>query len=134
MIEKIKNKTGTRCGQILPVSQDTIINKINELVDAVNNQQTQLNDHGCRLLDLQNRITVLDDPSYREAESELADPYVEQRKWIGKLCMFWDDDYEHDYFDTLKGITDDGLFIGHNGTWKHCEPVKLDDEIIYKGE
>ena len=36
MIEKIKNKTGTYCGQTLPVCQDTIINKINELCDAVN--------------------------------------------------------------------------------------------------
>lgn len=38
MIEKIKNKTDTYCGQTLPVSQDTIINKINELVDVVNKQ------------------------------------------------------------------------------------------------
>lgn len=43
MVEKIKNKTGTYCGQILPVRQDTIINKINELVDAVNELQKTRN-------------------------------------------------------------------------------------------
>ena len=42
--------------------------KINELVHAVNNQQIQLNNHECRLLDLQNRVAALDDPTYHEAE------------------------------------------------------------------
>lgn len=63
-----------------------IINKINELVDTVNKQQIQLNNHECRLLDLHSRITALDDPTYHEAEPEPADPYAEQRKWVGKLC------------------------------------------------
>lgn len=39
---------------------DKAIKKINEIVDAVNNQQIQLNNHKCRLLDLQNQITEHD--------------------------------------------------------------------------
>lgn len=108
------------------------INKINELVDAVNKQQQQLNNHMCRLLVLEHPDLPDEDDAIQEVIH--TDPYAEQRRWIGKLCRFWDSVYDRYYFNTLKGITDEGLFIGHNGVWKHCEPVKPDDDIIYKGE
>ena len=46
------------------------MDKINELIDAVNALQSRLDS---------------------STEPEIpADPYAEQRKWIGKLCWFWD--------------------------------------------
>lgn len=112
--------------------------KINELVDTVNKQQIQLNNHECRLLDLHSRITALEDPTYHEAEPEPADPYAEQRKWIGCVCRFWFDnpnDTVLDYLGEIK-IGQNGIeYYGKEcGDWfLRCEPVKPDDDIIYKG-
>lgn len=146
------------------VSISAMAGKIDELVDAVNNQQIQLNEHDQEIDDCAATISKMEKVETRtenlkelakKAEKEcrfnplqadrevynalthpenVQDKFAEQRKWIGKLCRFWDFVYDHYYFDTLKGITDKGLFIGHNGSWEHCEPVKPDDDIIYKGE
>ncbi len=102
-----------------------IQDKINEIVDTVNS--------------IMEAKSVLDNKTEADGDDAIqevihADPYAEQKKWIGKLCKFWDFVYDSYYFDTLKGITDEGLFIGHNGSWEHCEPVKPTDSIIYKGE
>lgn len=111
--------------------------KVDELVDAVNRQQTNINNHECRLLDLQNRVTALDDPTYQEIEPESADPYAEQRKWIGKLCRFWDDNCRiTKHFGILTRIDETAIlrYEAGNGFWYcDCEPVKPDDDIIYKG-
>lgn len=122
MIEKLKARKRDD-GFLEPATPSDIHWKINELVDAVNKIMTW-------------RFETDDEPAENATISKMenVDPYAEQRKWIGKMCQFWDYAYEHDYFDTLKGITDDGLFIGHNGSWKHCKPIKSDDPIIYKGE
>lgn len=119
------------------IYENTALAKINELVDAVNNQQIQLNNHECRLLDLHSRITALDDPTYHEAESELADPYAEQRKWIGKLCRFWRNNEDWQVYARLHKIYPDqeqpyeseNLFL-----YECCEPVSPEDDIVFKGE
>ena len=112
-----------------------LIQKLNELVDAVNNQQIQLNNHECRLLDLHSRITALEDPTYHE---EPADPYAEPRKWIGYLCWFWNENYEDGVIGILTGVFDnaDRPFERNidQTLYKHCEPVKPDSELIYHGE
>lgn len=135
-------------GQNIP---EPVFNKINELVDAVNEFHKILHDVikesvenmsrvdalGNTVLELRAKVNSINNKPTENptiSKTENVDPYAEQRKWIGKMCQFWDYAYEHDYFDTLKGITDDGLFIGHNGSWKHCKPIKSDDPIIYKGE
>lgn len=125
MIEKLKPRERDD-GFLEPATPSDIHWKINQLVDAVNGM----------LYWHENLPRFWQNLSQKEnTENETpADPYAEQRKWIGKLCRFWDFVYDHYYFDTLKGITDKGLFIGHNGSWEHCEPVKPDDDIIYKGE
>ena len=46
MVEKIINKTGDFCGLTFPVSQNKIIDKINELVDVVNKQNDILRQIG----------------------------------------------------------------------------------------
>ena len=112
--------------------------KINELVDAVNELQKHEEQHLDLLTQLNEmRLHQDKEPAENSQSSKMerpADPYAEQRKWVGKLCKFWDFVYDNYYFDTLKGITDKGLFIGHNGSWEHCEPVLPDDDIIFKGE
>ena len=158
MLEKLKPNEDkvfkTETGECLTIPElgvpKPISDKINELVDAVNKQQIQLNNHECRLLDLQNRVTALDDPSYHEDENsdwyddpkyreQSADPYAEQRKWIGYLCWFWDDVYGLKTAGVLEDITtiEEEFHYAKKDTctvWKHCEPVKPDDSIIYKGE
>ena len=74
-----------------------------------------------------------------------ADPYAEQRKWIGTLCKFRDKDYKDDQWDygllqavanaETAHIWEAGCFKHNLGHWyDNCEPVKPDDSIIYKGE
>lgn len=74
-------------------------------------------------------------------KKEPADPYAEQRKWIGKVCWFWDEEEEEKIFGILTTIDSDcGLsdmcpyWNGTTSNWfEHCEPVKPTDSIIYKG-
>lgn len=75
------------------------------------------------------------------SKMENVDPYAEQRGWIGKLCKFWDDDAFVTSNDWAFGILtsiDKGMqyqyCCNENCNFKHCEPVKPDSDIIYKGE
>ena len=158
MIEKLDSKMeyveisilGNKKAECLDFEAARKLNKkINELVDAVNelqlvkdvmfNRIDMLNNAIC---DIRNRITAFDDPTYHEPE--LADPYAEQRKWIGKLCRFRDKDYKDDQWDygLLQAVEKAEIaHIWKSGCFKHnlehwydcCEPVKQDDDIIYKG-
>ena len=113
MIEKLEALDGL---------QHNWLDKINELVDAVNSLRDD-----CNLL--MGYIAP-------EDKCEPADPYAEQRKWIGKLCWVWDDDECERSFAKLNEIIedeDDRPFKCF-ARWKHCEPVKPDDDIIFKGE
>ncbi len=136
--------------------------KINELVDAVNVLQAQVailqehahptaktpEDKGYIKLDNDSLQKFLKaHPKYNNngvieiPKKEPADPYAEQRKWIGKLCWFWDDEKEEKVCGILTTIDSDcGLsdmcpyWNGTTSNWfEHCEPVKPDDDIIYKG-
>lgn len=91
------------------------MDKINELVDAVNALQSRI-DSGAQ-----------------------PDPYPELRKWLGKLCRFWDDDKSDSVYGVLCRIckTNHYYFFQRNkneGVYKYCEPITADDELIYKGE
>lgn len=62
---------------------------------------------------------------------------VDYSKWIGKLCRFWDDG------PTIKIGTHYGILTGFDDSdrpferdnvdywFKHCEPVRPDDDVIY---
>ena len=105
------------------------INKINELVDAVNELQKHEEQH----LDL---LTELNEMRLHQNKAP-ADPYAEQRKWIGKLCKFWDNlDTNYSLAILEKIIEKEPMpFEDYRGNqWYHCEPVLPDDDIIYKGE
>lgn len=65
------------------------------------------------------------------------DPYAEQRKWIGKLCLF----SNGDGFDDVGYLTEidpdmpeEKFRCNCHDYYKECKPVKPDDDIIYKGE
>ena len=159
MIKKVEITTNTEPQTKLEKAILLVFNgvamKLNEIIDAVNKLETMAkntntvlkslveenNIHEKQIGDLQNRITTLDDPTYHKAEPDPADPYTEQRKWIGKLCRFWDDDAFVTSNDWAFGILtsiDKGMqyqyCCNNNCNFKHCEPVKPDDDIIYKEE
>ena len=137
MIEKLSEyKITKRDGDYINADNNTqIINKlvckINELVDAVND-----------IIDDVNRIhdSIIKNGLKPISISKEIDPYEEQRKWRGKLCRFWDDSDEPEncVYGVLVNIFDlhheDCPFQCENGEWyEYCEPIKPDDDIIYKG-
>lgn len=66
------------------------------------------------------------------------DPFAEQRKWIGYLCWFWDDDYYLKTAGVLEEITtieEEFHYAKQENctVWKHCEPILPTDNAIYKG-
>mgnify|MGYP003318011409 CR=1 FL=1 len=105
--------------------------KINELVDAVN---------GILAAQEQYATIYKEDivPMLTPENEEPADPYAEQRKCICKLCWFWNDNKADKVIGILTGVFDeaDKPFERNIGQtlYKHCEPVKPDDDIIYRGE
>lgn len=109
-----------------------IFSKINELVDAVSELQKHEEQH----LDL---LTQLNEMRLQNTKkTEPTDPYVEQRKWIGKLCKFRDNDIEEWRYGILCEIreneTEFPFYRNDHSGFGYCEPVKPDDDIIYKGE
>lgn len=152
MIEKLKVYEETPSGYKHP--ENTIQDKINELVDAVNSIQKE---REAERFEIQEWIGILEavrksvnvhekqiDELQMKLEPEKcetpADPYAEQSKWVGKLCVFWDKEVGEKVWGILGGID-----YSENAKYPYwcdqlqeqyqcCEPVKPDDDIIYKGE
>ena len=107
-----------------PVSIGEMQEKINELVDAVNALVYE-NDKDSDWYDRQTR------------SENVQDKFAEQRKWIGKLCKFWDIDNNNLYYGPLTKIHDTSPYCyecNHKICYANCEPVKPDDDLIYQGE
>ena len=140
MIEKLK-ETQTESQRY------KIVRKLNEVIEVVNVLIKENNIHEKQIDSLQIDIR----PILEERKSEIKiyeeiiqsikkDPYAEQRKWIGKLCWFWDNEDEKDgfinkWYGTLDNIDPHckcGAYCMGLGHYEHCEPVKPDDNIIYK--
>ena len=138
-VDWLPTQHGKRCGA------KEIQTTVNQLVDAVNELQVakdvmfnridRLNDAMC---DIRKRITALEDPTYHKVEPKPADPYAEQRKWIGKLCRFWNFKDGAVDIGILKAVDNLKPTIPYindiDCSYAFCEPVKPDDDIIYKGE
>lgn len=137
---------------------------VNELVDVVNAIQKEreaerfeiqewigileavresVNIHEKQIDELQMKLEAekCDIPDSDDAIQEVihADPYAEQKKWIGKLCKFWDDDNTNSSCGILTSIDtetfEEPQFVCNDEyDYEHCEPVKPDDDVIYKGE
>lgn len=112
--------TNVACGGV-------VIKKVNELIDAVNELRKDV-------LFLRKKVLEL---GYKEPEpaENVQDKFAEQRKWIGKLCKFWDIDNNNLYYGPLTKIHDTSPYCyecNHKMCYAFCEPVK--DDIIYKGD
>ena len=61
---------------------------------------------------------------------------VDYTKWIGKLCWFSQIRGYNRHLGILKKISDSGLYVTDDAGlhYAHCEPVRPDDGVIYKGE
>jgi hypothetical protein len=123
MIKRIENT----CPCILE-----LVGKINELIKNVNELRRREEWH-LDLLTESNRL--------QHMCKKPADPDAEQRKWVGNLCRFWDDDVFETSKDWAFGILtsiDKGMqyqyCCNEICNFKHCEPVKPDDAIICKGK
>lgn len=136
------------------VAGHKVINKINELVDAVNELHAEAENNARIRANHENLIDTLVaennihekqiDELQKKVEPEKCeipvDLYAEQRKWIGKACWFWDGNAQTKAFGQLNQIDplDDGQnapYQTNYGQWyEHCDPVKPGDDIIYKGE
>ena len=121
--------------------------KINELIDAANEYEEDreeikawiaiVSDLRSRVPVVESRVAILEEHAHPTAKTP-DDPYTEQRKWVGKLCRFWDDDYKTTkHIGILTRIDETAIvkYKADNLLWYcACEPVKPDDDIIYKGE
>lgn len=139
-----------------PSGAKLIEEKINELVDAVNDLDglISLTNNAVQALAKENNIheKQIDElqmklepekcgiPDGDDAIQEVihTDPYAEQRKWIGKICEFWDNDKTQTIsygvltnIDTAFGVC---YCCNDEYDYDNCQPVKPDDDIIYKGE
>lgn len=136
--------------KLQPVDAYEMQHKINELVDVVNELQKDreeikewigiVSDLRSRVPVKESRVSILEEHAHPTARTEPADPYAEQRKWIGKVCVFWDnDDTQQLSYGVLTKIdTESGFGVQYccNDEYDYddCEPVKPNDDIIFKGE
>lgn len=120
MIEKLDIKNGG--------VEDLLncIKKINEVIDAVNDMQTKVNK-------LAQNINF----AQLEVKENVQDMFAEQRKWIGKLCRFWNFKDGSVDIGILKAVDNLKPTIPYindiDCSYAYCEPVNPDDDIIYKG-
>lgn len=109
-----------------------IMEKLNEVIDVTNRHEDiikQIGEWG----------SSKGECLWCEALTEvnLDDPYAEQRKWIGKLCRFWNFKDGSVDIGILKAVDNLKPTIPYindmDCSYAYCEPVKPDDDIIYKG-
>lgn len=152
MIKKLEkriigeNAPGMVSSMVTPTAEQQV-DKINELVCAVNRLETMAkntntvleslvkenNIHEKQIDELQIKV----EPEKCKTPTEDVPDLAIQFSWIGHLCRFWD----YSKFESTYAILDDiNVWCEHpyrksNGNqYKHCEPVKPDDYIIYKGD
>ena len=106
-----------------PSAAKLIEHKINELVDAVNS-----------IVSVQEKL--IDSRFVVETKhEEPTDPYAEQRKWIGKLCRVEScGEYRYGILKDISASHPTHPFNMNGLFFRVCEPVKPDDDIIFKGE
>lgn len=133
MLEKLKKPKSINwdndvdsCIQRHEIIADTI-DKVNEIVEAVNEFQAKVNK-------IEEKVNF----AQPEVKENTQDKFAEQKRWIGKLCRFWFEHKKQSYFGILGDIEEDEIHPYFNAdlgcNYKCCEPVKPDDDIIYKKE
>lgn len=109
-----------------PSGAKLIEEKVNQLVDVVNELTSCVGQLGVE-------FDNYDTDDIAEVKNE--NLYTEQHKWIGTLCRCWDSNINDDVWGILQDIKDNKTekYYMYGIGYEHCEPVKPDDDIIYKG-
>lgn len=149
MIEKVEIITNMQPQTELEKSILRVFNgvaiKLNEVISAVNKLETMAKNANTVLESLvqennihERQIDALQMKLEPEKCETPVDPFAEQRRCICKLCWFWNDNKADKVIGILTGVFDeaDRPFERNidQTLYKHCEPVKPDDDIIYHGE
>ena len=116
------------------ISEIEQVEAFNALVDIVNELQKQIDKVSCAILDL--ATPNGENKTLKSIQVEPADPYAKYRKWNGKLCRFWNVNKDDAIYDILEEVITDWSYqfkTKRDYIFDHCEPVKPDDDIIYKG-
>lgn len=157
MIEKLEkhiigeNAPGMVSLMVAPTAEQQV-DKINELCDVINTIQKE---REAEWFEIKEWIGILEavrksvnvhekqiDKLQMKTEPEKCEPpvdsYTEQRKWIGKLCWYKlceEDTWKVGRLEKIQENADAGYpFVFDGLCYKICEPVKPDDDIVYKGE
>ena len=117
--------------------------KVKETDQNLNFEQQEVKEKAPEII--RNPLDVQDIKSYMslshnaltsDVRPTQTDPYAEQKKWIRCLCWFWNDSYDDKDCSILTDIPAKGFsdtYASADGfIYKHCEPVKPDDDIIYQ--
>lgn len=125
MIEKLKQTVrGFDDKPAMPTAIE-FFNKINEIIELLNAIVVDVD--GIKCVD-------------GSKKPEPVHQYEEQRKWIGCICRFWNDEsVEDSMYGELVNICDTPhenfpFQCGYGEWYAYCEPVKPDSELIYHGE
>lgn len=87
------------------------------------------------------KLAEFDGKDWRECIYEVprkVDPYAEYKKWIGKLCHFgFVDEGDAGYmilekFNDTSMLCSNRFIASDNIGYRFCEPVRPDDDVIYK--
>lgn len=134
-----------------------LANKINELVDAINNKQKQINTHELQIAGLYDRLNGIRAIMCKNGIDisvcpENTQPTIRSRptnihavcpavKYIGKVCRFWNGGNGKKFKNI--GVLIEILSADNKRRYvcaskprkhfEHCEPVMPDDNLIYKG-
>lgn len=125
--------TNVACGE-------ATISKVNELIDAVNELQEFADVADKNLAKLMEEATCSENvqPDAESRSENMQDKFAQYRDWAGKLCRFWNVDKDKAIYGILEEVKADWAYRfqkkGENYLFDHCEPVKPDEDIIYRGE
>ena len=143
MIEKLVIQKLTIAGKKYEYPDTTaLVGKINEIINELNHILEE-RESGIKVYEEAQDMydnAILDALKDKQVDVvvEPADPYAEQRKWIGCVCRFWYDnpnDTLLDYLDKIQtGKNGVEYYAKESGDWfPHCEPILPTDDAIYKG-
>lgn len=117
------------------------LEKLNEVIDAVNELQESQNTYWTDIAEIKKELqtraeNVQPDAESRQENVQDVDELEQAEKWVGKLCWFSQLYGCRQHIAILKRISESGLYVTDDGElhYAYCEPVKPDDDIIYKTE
>lgn len=127
------------------INDNVLAAKINEVIDAVNELQEQVAEHDQEIDDCARDISkeetfISIDEALKNAEKMISTAnryylYVKYKHLIGKLCKFkWGQGCYYGILTNIKRKPTELPFESNGRAFSNCEPVKPDDDIIFKEE